>query len=327
MNSWTDEALTAHGVSFSDEGLHPAPSDFEAWNESLFFDWIATDGTQAGHCRIGRHPGQRRVWFWLYLWDGNQWVRIDEPNLPIADLSDSGWDYHSESLQFKREVVEALRINRLAVSGVATICEGPKAGQSIEVSVDLTFAAAGPAHGMAHRTFPWSDGQIYAAARYEQPCDVDGHVTWNGEARNFTGRGERDHSWGPRFWVMQWTFLVVASESLRAQCTEVLIGDEMRVCVGYIQRNEMKAVQDVKFTLEYAPPTHIHQPFSGSVMVDEGALSGQLIPITGVAIDDSHCLPEEARSIYRRNLVRFEPSDGSAPLWGWMETHRVFEVQ
>ena len=327
MKRWTDAELTAHGISVDDEGLHPAPSDFEAWNESLFFDWIATDGSQAGHCRIGRHPGQQRVWFWLYLWNGEHWVRIDEPYLPLAALSDTGWDYQSESLSFQREVIEPLRINRLSVQGVATLCDGPQAGEPIQIAVNLTFHAAGPAHGMAQRTFPWGDGTIYAAARYEQPCDVDGDISWADERHAFSGRGERDHSWGPRFWVMQWTFLVVASEHLRAQCTEVLIGDEMRVCVGYIQREEMKPVEDVRFELAYASADNIHQPFSGQVMVDEGALAGTLHPVTGVAIDDSHCLPEEARSIYRRNLIRFEPSDGSPPLWGWMETHRVFEVE
>ena len=80
--------------------------------------------------------------------------------------------------------------------------------------------------------------------------------------------------------------------------------------------------------MTYGPDEAVHRPFEGSVYVsgDGVELEGRIVPLTGVAIDDSHCLPEEARSVYRRNIVRFEPSDGSEAVLGWMETHRVFEV-
>ncbi|MGB0589394.1 MAG: hypothetical protein ACPGU1_06930 [Myxococcota bacterium] len=325
MRTWTEEELTSHGVALSDEGLHPyAPGD-SAWNESLFFDWIDAESGWAGHCRIGRHTGLGHLWVWVYLYDGERWVGFDEPALDLELMSDEGWAYESEQLSLSWRVDAPLSRSTLEVSGRGRVLEGTDPGDACAFALALTFDAAGPAHGMAARRVKARDGATYDAGRYEQPCDVSGVMTLDAVTRSIRGRGERDHSWGPRHWAMQWLFLVLEGETLRAQCTEVLIGGAMRICVGYVLRDAMAQVNDARFELTYADEAEVLVPFEGTVAVDSdgGGLVGRVIPISGVALNDGHCLPEGVRSIYRRNLVRFEPADGGPPIMGWMETHRL----
>ena len=321
-----DEDLTGHGVEFEDEALHPFPMGFEACNESLFFDWIQADGGRAGHCRIGLHPGLGRLWFWLYLYDGSSWLCIDEPCLTLDKLETDGpWAWTSKSLSFHRTVDSPLRQNTLKVRGDASVVGDPSK-PSVAVAVDLVFHAAGPAHGMAGRSVPWTDGTTYEAARYEQPCNVTGTIDSGEGAVTFEGFGERDHSWGPRLWAMQWFFLVVAADALRVQATEVVIGGSMRVCVGYVQDEQMRGVTDAEFDLEFEADTEVQKPCAGSVAIKtEGGtvLRGAIRPVTGTALDDSHCLPEGERSLYRRTLVQFTPEGSEESFMGWLETHRM----
>ena len=309
--------------------MHSFAPDDVAWNESIFFDWIDQGGALAGHCRIGRHPGLGHLWVWVYLYDGHQWLALNEPMLPLSEAATETWDYEGDELAFSWEVKTPLALSTLHLKGVGRVSDGPNEGSELPFEVTLTFRAAGPAHGMAARKVKGKDGETYMAGRYEQPCDVSGHVSLGGQVSPIEGRGERDHSWGPRHWAMQWLFLVLEGEHLRAQCTEVLIGGAMRICVGYVQDEAMHAVSDTRFELEFADESNVHVPFQGSVSVryEEGSLAGRLVCLSGVALDDGHCLPKGVRSIYRRNLVRFEPEGGGEPILGWMETHRLVMPQ
>ncbi|MGC6514470.1 MAG: DUF7065 domain-containing protein [Myxococcota bacterium] len=311
----------------ADEGTHPFPEGLDLWNESLFFDWIARDGSVAGHCRLGMHPTQGHLWLWFYLLHDGHWLRLEHRDLPLDGRYGLEWSHEQKGLSFRRTVAEALKTNRLDVEGVGTWVDGPRAGEAVSVAVELTFEAAGPAHGMAEREIEWVDGKTYQAARYEQPCDVQGQVAVDGHAASFEGRGERDHSWGPRMWAMDWTFLVVADDAWRAQVTEVVLGAMPPIKVGYLQNDTMEPLEEVTFALAYGPEDEIHRPFSGSVRSSSAThhLAGEIVPITGVALDDSHCMPEGARSIYRRTLVQLKCAD-RPPMWGWMETHRVVEA-
>ena len=323
--SWSDDELTAHGVALVDEGYHPvAPGDV-SWNESIFFDWIDEGGERAGHCRIGRLPGQDRLWVWLYVLDGGQWHGFDVPDLSLDHMSPDCWSYQSERLHFAWTVERPLETSRLRLScDVAKVGDDPMSG-AVPLSLDLVFRAAGPAHGMAARKVRGTDGQTYLAGRFEQPCNVSGTLSLAGQDSPICGRGERDHSWGPRYWAIQWMFLVLAGERLRAQCTEVLIGGKMRICVGYLQAERMETLKDVTFDLTFDETQTVLSPYTGTVSASSETLSieGTIEPVTGVQLDDGHCLPKGQASLYTRHLVRFTPSAGGEPTLGWLEVHRL----
>ena len=70
----SEQELTQFGVELKDEFSHPYSQNHNDWNESYFFDWYTDDGSAAGHCRIGWHPVQQRILFWLHLWNGSEWL-------------------------------------------------------------------------------------------------------------------------------------------------------------------------------------------------------------------------------------------------------------
>ena len=81
-----DAAATLVGweISVPRTALAETEPDEYYWNESIFYDWYDDAGSYAGHCRIGVHPNQDRVFVWFYLWDGASWVAIEEPRLPLG---------------------------------------------------------------------------------------------------------------------------------------------------------------------------------------------------------------------------------------------------
>ena len=82
-----DELLRSFGIGPQDEGMHPYPEDMPAWQESIFYDWIDNHGSIAGHCRLGLHPAEGRMWLWLFLTDGNGWLAIEQ-TLPLTSEED-----------------------------------------------------------------------------------------------------------------------------------------------------------------------------------------------------------------------------------------------
>jgi hypothetical protein len=49
---------------------------------------------------VGFHPNQERGWIWFFLFNGSEWLAIEEPRLPLQHfdsehLSYSGWGLES----------------------------------------------------------------------------------------------------------------------------------------------------------------------------------------------------------------------------------------
>jgi len=64
MNELPLAELTRFGIVPQDEHPHPFSSEYEWWNESVFYDWYDRSGQNAGHCRTatrrftpGHHGG------------------------------------------------------------------------------------------------------------------------------------------------------------------------------------------------------------------------------------------------------------------------------
>src|SRR5262249_309511 len=137
----------------------------------------------------------------------------------------------------------------------------------------------------------------------------------------FHGRGERDHSWGPRPWNMEWTFLVASNDALRVQCVEVALPDLPRFGVGYLHRDTTQSLTSVEipFTMD---ETSAARPLAGrfAITAEDGTrFAARVEPIAAAEIDITHTFVPPARSIYRRALIRVHPDDGGAPLVGWSE--------
>jgi hypothetical protein len=320
----TETELIRFGIQLADEGPHAFDPAVEWWNESWFWDWYDPEARNAGHCRIGLHPTQDRAWLWLYVFRDGEWIAIEETRLPLAALDVPRLAYDRWGLRFGWDVARPLAAGRLHVEGFGRVLAGRRTGMILPVAVDLEIAAVGPPHSMGKAVAEGhASSERYPASRFEQPITATGTLTIAGAAESFSGRGERDHSWGPRFWNLEWTFLALNGDGLCAQCVEARIPDVGRFAVGYLQRDRMTTIKEVQYDLRYHD-ADVLRAIDGRVRAeteDGTVFAAAIEPLTGAEVDITHCFEPPRRSVYRRTLVRVTP-DGERPLLGWLESNR-----
>ncbi len=320
------DELGAFGIRPADEGVHPVDPDDPSWNESIFYDWVDATGAVAGHCRIGRMPNQGRCWFWLFLHQDGECLAVEEPRLPIAAMHGDGYAYDGFGLAFEREVVDPLRTSRLRARGIGRVVKGPRAGVLLPFDVALEARAAGPAHSIGDRDVDGHTSDRYESNRFEQPIHVRCTQRVGERTHAFDGHGERDHSWGPRYWNMEWWFLAVANAGRAIQCARVVFDEESFLSLGYHRAapdGAMRHVEEARFDLAYSD--ELDRAFAGRVAlhVEGGAtLDGRIETITAAEIDASHAFVPPQPSIYRRAVVRFVPGDGGETMLGYLEVNR-----
>jgi hypothetical protein len=329
MSRFTPGELTRFGLRLEDEGPHPFDPAVEWWNESWFWDWFNATGSRAGHCRIGFHPNQQRAWLSFYLFQGNEWITIEAPRLAFADWDLSRLAYDRFGLRCAWDVEAPLEAGRLCVAGFGRVVAGERVGMILPVGVELAVSALGPPHSHGRSVAPGHGaGAAYPASRFEQPIALEGMLQVGETRRAFSGRGERDHSWGPRHWNLEWTFLVLNGERVRLQCAEARIPNVGRFTSGYLQRESMVTVKEASFSFSY-PEGDVLHPVSGefSIVAENGEAFGAAVEsLSGAEIDITHTFVPPRRSLYRRALVRATPQGGGEPLLGWVEFNRFLEV-
>ena len=334
----SDAELTKFGVQVRDEWPHAFDPAALWWNESWFWDWFDAEGRVAGHCRLGIHPNQQRAWIWYYHYAGGEWIVVEQPRLPLADLclakqggpeANGGlcFGYERYGLTFSWEPDAALRSGRFRFSGFGRVLTGPRAGMIQPVSADLRIEALGAAHSPGRANAPGHESPQIPASRMEQPIALSGTLAAAGVETSFEGRGERDHSWGPRHWNLEWTFLVLNGPDLRLQCAEARIPNIAPIHGGYLSRDETISIKKARFDFAYHDDD-VARPVDGrlEVVAEDGTrLVFDIEPIAATEIDITHTFVPPQRSVYRRALVRAR-REGGPPLIGWTEFNRFVKA-
>ena len=331
----TEFDVTKFGIHLEDEFPHLFSVDHADWNESYFFDWYDTTGTNAGHCRIGWHPVQQRVLFWLYLYNGSEWLMIEEYRLPFSSLKLNynktvkemchAFSYEGWGLEFNYQPQEPLRSGQLSVKGFARVLSGTRQGMIKPVELELTVNAIGPAYSRGGGEIESHSAENFSTNRYEQPHQSQVQVVIDGETTELAVRGERDHSWGPRPWDMCWQFLVVNNERFSLLATQVEIPEWPLIRMGYYHAHgeEMEHLSETEFSLNF-DETNPLQAVSGSLslLCESGRkINITLETISGTEIDITHTFSTPHRSEYRRSLIRCSFDDGIQSI-GWLESNR-----
>lgn len=318
------EELTAFGIRPEDEVPHAYDPDQELWNESWFWDFFNHSGELAGHCRIGMLPAQRRAWLWFFLYHDGEWVAVEEPRLPLSEFQLPRLAYKGWGLEVSWDASEPLRRGRFHFQGFGRVLSGPRAGQVQAVGADLEVRALAAPHSTGRSEVAGHSSKVFDSCRFEQPIALSGELSIGDQTFPFEGRGERDHSWGPRPYNMEWTFVVANGDGLRFQCTDVRIPGLDPIKMGYLHREKTESLGDVNFNFVYDDSSPL-DPVSGDLRFETegGERCGfRLEVISGAEIDLTHSLIPPRRTIYRRALVRVHPEDGGDPLLGWCEFHR-----
>jgi hypothetical protein len=197
----------------------------------------------------------------------------------------------------------------------------------VDVEVDLEVTAAGVPHSTGQGYVEGHQSESYDSSRFEQPIDVRGTHVVDGQPIQIDGRGERDHSWGPRAWNIEWTFFAVSRPDTRLQFVEVriqLFGEPIEM--GYLQ-TPAGAQNLVSVKLPVEAHEDLAEAFSGRVDVvgeDGTTVGGQIELISAHEMDISHTLDPPRGTRYHRSLVRVVPDDGGESYIGWLEDNRMF---
>ncbi|MDG2045680.1 MAG: hypothetical protein P8J79_00570 [Halioglobus sp.] len=327
--------VTQFGIQVEDEFHHPFSGDHPDWNESYFFDWYDASGTNAGHCRVGWHPVQQRILFWLYLYNGSEWLVIEEYRLPFSALQLGGeensataknaFSYSGWGLAFKYQPQEPLRSGQLSVSGFARVLCGQRQGMIKPVELELTITAIGPPYSRGGGAVDSHSADNFSTDRYEQPTQSQGWMVIDSEKTELTVRGERDHSWGPRPWDMGWQFFVVNNERFSLLATQVQIPEWPLITMGYYHGHgeAMEQLAETELNLDFNS-SNSTQAVRGSfnLLCESGRkIVGSIETISGAEIDITHTFSTPHRSEYRRSLIRCTFDDGSQSI-GWLECNR-----
>jgi hypothetical protein len=237
--------------------------------------------------------------------------------------------YQRFGLSFSWEPSAPLRAGRLRFSGFGRVLSGPRAGLVLPVGADLEVEALGAAHSLGRARAPGHESERHPASRFEQPIALRGTLRAGGRERAFAGRGERDHSWGPRHWNLEWTFLVLNGPDLRLQCAEARLPNLAPIRGGYLSRAETISLSDARFEFTFRDED-LTRPVAGRFTAraeDGSALAFDVEPLAAAEIDITHTFVPPQRSVYRRALVRATPvgeggSGAGPPLLGWVEANR-----
>lgn len=177
------------------------PTENPFWQESWYFNFSDPASGVWGLTRIGYRPSRNTA-------DGLLLAVVDgKPEVLYAPVG--------RRLDSAGVTIDSPRL--VKTNALTYRCEGALDRWRIQASTarldfDVTFAAETPAH-----VFPSMDARQASAAsdHYEQSGRVAGRLRIGGIERSIDGRGQRDHSWGPRDWsgVGEWIWLSGQFES------------------------------------------------------------------------------------------------------------------
>lgn len=198
----------------------------------------------------------------------------------------------------------------------------------VPVILKLAVSASGAPHSRGAGEVASHSAENFSSNRYEQPILAHCEVSIGDDHQSLSVRGERDHSWGPRPWDMQWTFLAINSINFSLQATVVHIPDWPPIARRYFNTECTTAHSTaVDFDLDFNPH-RVDQAVNGRITLttENGmAVSAEIAAIWGTEIDIPHTVDPPKRTEYRRSLVycqfQGEYADISSP--GWLECNRT----
>ncbi len=296
----------------ADEGRHePGPEPL--WNESWYFDAVSDDQTLGLYIRLGRLPNRNvSLYTACVCGPGRPSVMLVDPAAPLPAADDESQRIRTDTLQAEQRCEEPLQRLNVTVKGIAAAHDDESAplrdesGEPVEIELDLTWN---------------TDGIPYAwrqSTRYEIPCRVTGRVRIGDETIDFSGPGQRDHSWGSRdWWAVDWMWSGLHlgdGTHLHAVGVPQMPG----YGVGYNQRDaELTEIESVTATETVKDNGLIE---SATIELGPPELELKVTPVAFGALRLE--APDGRVSLFPRAMCRITAGDGREGT-GWVEWNRV----
>ena len=306
--TWGAPHMTVTSATDDEEARH-SPGPEKWWGESWYFDFVASDGSVGGYCRLGLYPNRDASWFWFHTTGGGlSTVQIRDhalacPNGEISELGAGDWrstlkrgpdgwniTLNGEGLALKNPL-EAL---------------GSEAGDPVDIEAELAWVDRGPVF------------RYDVTTRYEQTCRVAGRLRLGERQWAIRGGGQRDHSWGVRDWTM---YHFWSSGSLSdGSAYHVVSLPEIPLTIGYLlspeERLEPLTTASLSHTFDSdGLPRRVRMN-----LVSDSRTSSTLA-VTADAVGQAPVslpTPDGGGSRFPRSIVSLAANDGRRG-WGWIE--------
>lgn len=293
-----------------DEGRHEHDSE-RFWSESYYFDFHTDDGSLAGYTRIGICANLGVTWYWACLVGaGRPLVTVIDHAVPIPPPGSLDLRHGDLTATHRCEIPN--ESFRLTLAATAVALEDPAEtyrslqGKPTPFSFDLEWQTDGPG-GYRFRDM----------TRYEIPCRVSGRIEVGGEAIEFEGHGQRDHSWGNRdWWANAWSWNAGRLEDgtrFHSVAPRTLEGENIPWAAGYVQAPG-QALEPIHHSFASEELGAEGLPVSGRIEVGELHLEVSPLYFSPVLLAD----PDGRLSRFPRCLARYTAADGRPGL-GWIE--------
>ncbi len=296
----------------ADEGRHP-PGPEALWNESWYFDAVGDSGELGLYVRLGRLPNEGVCLYTACICGpGRPSVMLVDAAAPLPAVEDDRQTIATAGFRATQECLEALQRFQVSVRGSArahTDHSAPlrgEAGEPTWIELELTWE---------------TDGIPYAwrqSTRYEIPCRVTGTVRIGEERIEFSGPGQRDHSWGSRdWWAVDWMWSALHLDD-GTHTHAVGLPQMPGYGVGYLQRDG----EISEITAVTASEQDLANGLVERAQISSGpdALELEIEPLAFGALRLE--APDGRLSLFPRAMCRARCADGRSGS-GWVEWNRV----
>jgi hypothetical protein len=295
-----------------DERRH-APGPEPLWNESWYFDAVSDDGSLGLYVRLGRLPNQGITLYTAAICrPGRPSIMVIDPRAPLPGFDDDSQAIEIEGLYAEQRCERPLERFRVTLAGTAEAHADQsaplraEAGAPVEVELDLAWETDGIPYAWRQTT------------RYEIPCRVTGRVRVGDERIEFSGLGQRDHSWGSRdWWAVDWMWSALHFDD-GTHTHAVGIPQMPGFGVGYVQKGErISEITSVEATEDVNDNGLID---CARIVSGPGELEVEVEPLAFGALRLE--APDGRISLFPRAMCRVRAADGRAGT-GWVEWNRV----
>jgi hypothetical protein len=272
--SMTDDTSGVETILLdSDDFMHPV-EEASNFNESAYYNFFNHESpAYGGWLRIGNRPneGYAEVTILVYEPNGTVGFNYMRPKISDNKAHDAG------GVRF--EVIEPWKEHRAGYSGKVCLLKDPlqlrdpskafKSNPFVPVEIDIQWSGISPAWGGEPRA-NGPDGKYvsaggddeFARGHFEQLGRTRGFIEIDGRRYEINGFGQRDHSWGPRYWqnVPSYQWLIMTfGEDLGMMALRVEAEDGDMVKGFYWEKGKpIREIDRMEVDTEYKGPDKIH---------------------------------------------------------------------